>query len=160
MITLFSNCKCVELEIWVFVFTLPTWWVYEDLKIPGVNRIYKSKKDRQQNGQKKKSKMTSNDIQNINLYRMFYFNLWIKRKYPIKCVPVKRLETQLIFFQYLGARQPKLFNNIVTIWLRRTFVLIMITLFSNCKCVKLEIWVFVFTLPKWWVYEDLKIPRG
>jgi hypothetical protein len=29
MITLFSNCKYVKLEIWAFVFTLPIWWVYE-----------------------------------------------------------------------------------------------------------------------------------
>ena len=70
-------------------------------------KIRKSKKDRQHNGQKKKSKMTNNDLQNINLYRMFYFNLWIKRKYLIKCVPVKRLETQLIFYSIFGGKTTK-----------------------------------------------------
>ena len=38
---------------------------FEDTK--GVNRIYKSKKDRQQNGQKKKDKGTNNDLQNIHI---------------------------------------------------------------------------------------------
>ena len=51
--------------------------------------------------------MTNNDLQNINLYRMFYFNLWIKRKYLIKCVPVKRLETQLIFYSIFGGKTTK-----------------------------------------------------
>ena len=36
---------------------------FEDTK--GVFRIRKSKKDRQHNGQKKKDKMTNNDLQNI-----------------------------------------------------------------------------------------------
>ena len=51
--------------------------------------------------------MTNNDLQNINLYRMFYFNLWIKHKYLIKCVPVKRWETQLIFFSIFGGKTTK-----------------------------------------------------
>jgi len=38
---------------------------FEDTK--GVIRIRKSKKDRQKNGQKKKEKRTSNDIQNIHI---------------------------------------------------------------------------------------------
>ena len=37
---------------------------FEDTK--GVIRIRKSKKDRQRNGQKKKSKIANNDLHNIN----------------------------------------------------------------------------------------------
>jgi hypothetical protein len=38
---------------------------FEDTKV--VNRIRKSKKDRQLNGQKKKDKGTNNDLQNIHI---------------------------------------------------------------------------------------------
>jgi hypothetical protein len=38
---------------------------FEDTK--GVIRIYKSKKNRQHNGQKKKYKRTNNDLQNIHI---------------------------------------------------------------------------------------------
>jgi len=62
MITLFSNCKCVQLEIWVLFFPSKSMGVrrFEDIK--EVNRICKSKMDRQHNGQKKKDKKTNNDL--------------------------------------------------------------------------------------------------
>jgi hypothetical protein len=47
-------------HVWKFIFCFPV--AEEDTK--GVIRIGKSKKDRQHNGQKKKDKMTNEDLQN------------------------------------------------------------------------------------------------
>ena len=48
----------------MFIITVPSIEEFEDIK--GVIRIFKSKKSKQQNDQKKKYKRANNDLQNIH----------------------------------------------------------------------------------------------